>query len=81
MYEEVVAVQTAQLGPAHVDTLNSKACLAEVLVQQHELEAAAALIQPAIEALVRLISPHRVCFSCLLKMWISSCSSAGLTMR
>ena len=50
----------------YVDTLYSKAALAEVLLQQHELEAAAALIQPAIEALVRRpVSPHRVCISCM----------------
>ena len=66
MYEEVVAGQTAELGPAHVDTLNSQAELAEVLVQQHELEAAAALLEPTIEPLVRPVSPHRFCVSCLL---------------
>ena len=67
LYEEVVAGRTAQLGPGHVDTLNSKAALAAVLVRQHEeVEAAAALIEPVIESLMRLISPHRVRVSCLL---------------
>ena len=65
--EQVVPGQSAQLGPGHVDTLNSKAALAAVLVRQHEeVEAAAALIEPVIESLMRLISPHRVRVSCLL---------------
>ena len=63
MYEEVVAGQTVQRGPAHIDTLNSKAELTEILVQQHELEAAAALIQPAIEALLRPVSPMRFLYA------------------
>ena len=78
--QEVVAGETGQLRPGHVNTLYSKTELTEILVQQHELEAAAALIQPAIKALVRPVYPIEFVFL-VCRCESSSCSASGLTMR
>jgi hypothetical protein len=52
--EEVVAEQTARLGPAHLDTLITTGNLAEIEVQSGELEAAGQALPRVIAGLAAL---------------------------